>query len=209
MKTDDLISKLSAELKPIQTIENPYIRFIKWLLASAFIVASGIALMGVREDWRIVFNSPALLAQNIIIFLNVIGSATAALVLSVPGNEKKTSTRLIILFPILMWTLLLVIEIFFTPNFHPGNGFHCIADILLFGALPTLFLFYLVQRGAALKRGYAGLFILMSSAAMGAWAIQFTCHNDHPAHIFLWHYLPTLLLGLIGVKLGKRFIKRI
>lgn len=209
MKTDDLISKLSAEIVPVRTIENFYRRFLKWLLSAFLCVSAGIALLGLREDWQTIFNNPILLAQNILILLGVIFSAATALLLCVPGSEKKLATKLLISAPLLLWASLLVFGNVQSAQFQPGLGINCIIDICVLGLIPGIFLFVLVQRGAALMRGYVGFLALFASAGLGAWALQFTCHNDEPAHILLWHFLPVLLLGLLGMKLGKLLLKKI
>ncbi len=209
MREIDLIEKLSSELRPVQPVESVARRLFTWLGISIFCVAAGISLSGLREEWQVVFQTPALLLQNIAILLGIITSAAAALLLSVPGNEKAKATKFLVAIPVVIWILILIFGITEKREFHPGMGVNCATDVFLFGILPGLLLFFLVRKGAALLRGYAGFLVLLASAGMGAWALQFTCHNDDPAHILLWHFVPMVILGSVGILVGRKFIRRI
>ncbi len=209
MREIDLIEKLSSELRPVQPVESVAKRLLKWLGISILCISAGISLSGLREDWQLVFRSPVLLFQNVAILLGIITSAAAALLLSVPGNEKTKATKFLVIVPVVIWVLILMFGIFEEREFHPGMGVSCATDIFLFGILPGLLLFFLVRKGAALLRGYAGFLVLLASAGTGAWALQFTCHNDEPAHILLWHFFPMVVLSTLGILVGRKFLRRI
>lgn len=209
MKTDELISKLSADHKEVQPVESLLKRYIKWLFISALCISSSMAIIGIREDWRVLFENPVLLVETFFILLAALLSSAAALVLSVPGREKSKRLKLFVLSPLFLWGTLIVYSLTKSESFYIDSGYICMADISFIGILPGLCLFYLIKKGATLSRGYAGFFAVLASAGIGAWALQFTCHIDDPVHLFVWHFLPTFLLGVLGIKIGFVVLKKI
>lgn len=208
MKTENLIDQLSRDFRPVKPIESALKRFVKWLFIATVCVITGISLLGLREDWKVVFQNPTLLLQNILILLGVLVSSATAIVLSVPGNERKLIVKTLAGIPFLIWTLLLILGNY-NSSFEPGHGLSCVTEICIMGAAPGIFLFLFVRKGAVLLRGYVGWLVLLASAGLGAWAVQFTCHNDDPAHILFWHFLPILLLAFLGRSIGIAFLKRV
>lgn len=206
--TEQLIQDLSSGLAPVTPLESPVKRVFRWLGVIVLCLFAGFFLTGVREDWRVVFSSPILIAQNVLILLGILSSSVAAILLSVPGNERRKSTGVIVLIPFLAWGVLVLIGAMVAPEFSPGIGISCMADISVFAILPASFLFYFLRKGSVLRIQSAGFYALLAAAGVGAWALQFTCHNDELAHLLLWHFLPVLVLGFLGSRLAQFFMKR-
>lgn len=209
MKENDFIEKLSSELKPVEKLESVSVRFFQWMTVAILCLGAGLSLVGVREDWDVVFRNPLLLAQNISILLGVVSSSVAALALSVPGKASRKTAAMLVALPFSIWVFVLILSFAITPNFSPRIGIGCMTDISVLGLIPALLLFYFVKKGATLFRGFMGFLVLLSAAGLGAWAVQFTCHNDDPAHIIIWHFIPVLVLGGLGLWIGNRIFRRI
>ncbi|MBU6296725.1 MAG: DUF1109 family protein, partial [Alphaproteobacteria bacterium] len=50
MRTDDLIQRLAADVKPVQCLRPPVFRLGRWLLLSVPWVAAVVYVMGLRPD---------------------------------------------------------------------------------------------------------------------------------------------------------------
>jgi len=206
MKNEEFIQKLSQEPRK-NKIESSRKRFFKWFLSLIFCFLAGFSFLGIREEWRIVFKDPQLLMQNILLILIVISASFSALVLSSPGSERKKSLKFFVLTPVFLWGVLLLFSFHQSPI--AGNGYGCLQDILLFSTIPAILLFLVVKKGATILRSFSGFLILIASTSAGAWALQFTCHNDGFAHLLVWHFIPVATLGALGSFLGKKILRKI
>jgi hypothetical protein len=88
-----------------------------------------------------------------------------------------------------------------------NHTIECTLAIALVSALPGILLFALVRRGASVKPGLAGSYIVMASASFGALTLRLAESNDSLAHLLCWHYLPVVVVFFIGAELGKRLFK--
>ncbi|MEZ4815550.1 MAG: NrsF family protein [Bdellovibrionota bacterium] len=209
MKTDDLISKLSSEHKRVEVLPPFWKRYLRWSLISVLCVFTGVSLVGIREDWVELFKSTSMLLQNLAILLGALLASALALLLSVPGSEKNKLLRYLVPLPFVLWAIVLLVRGLEAPSFYPGIAMGCAAEIFSLGFIPGILLLVIVRRGATLHRGKASFFVFMAAAALGAFGAQFSCHNDDPFHLLFWHFMPVLIIGILGVALAKKLLKKV
>jgi len=65
----------------------------------------------------------------------------------------------------------------------------------------------MLRKAAPLNLEKTGMLSVLSVGALGAFGTQFICTIDSPLHFLLWHFIPVLIIGLLGVFLGKLFLK--
>lgn len=212
MTENDFINKLTSEHTEVKKAPSIAARFLKWMIICIFSLSVGVASLGLREDWQILFNSPVLLVQNLFILFSFIMTGFVAIKLSSPGALKHGSDKKLIYAVIAIWSLILITlgllngaEI---SNFKK-IGLSCIRDIVVIGLIPGVALFFFILQGIVLKRSIAGFMAMLSAFALGTYGVQFTCHNDDAIHIFIWHFLPLISLSALGILIGRRFIKKI
>lgn len=212
METKNLIQKLSNDHKKVKPVESVPVQFLKWILISILCLLAGIGTLGLREDWQFLFKTPLLLLQNILLLISFISVGFCALNLARPGRLTIKIITLSLLTPIIMWGAVLLIMIL-TDSYQPQKAFKisfgCIKDILIIGMLPGAALFFFISRGVILKRFLSGLMSTLAFLMIGAWAVQFTCHNDDPLHIVIWHFLPIIVLALIGASIYLSLSKKL
>ncbi len=208
MKTDDLIAKLSAEHAATKPIASFWERYLKWTIISLLCVFTGVSLIGLREDVGLVSKDPSFIIQNIVILLGALLCSALALILSVPGSEKKRIVRYLAAIPFLLWLFLLLWPAQ-EKGFYPGIGMGCAGEVFSLGIIPGILLLMIIRRGATLERSYSSFFAFMGAAALGAFGVQFSCHSSNVAHLFVWHFLPVILLGILGIALAKKILKKI
>jgi hypothetical protein len=212
MSENDFINKLASEHSKVERSPSTGSRFFKWLLICLFSLSIGISTLGLREDWTTLFNSPILLIQNLFIFISFIMSGLVAIKLSTPGAIKGKRGKTFIYLVISIWSLILICLGLFNgaeiSNFTKV-GFSCIKDIIIIGIIPGMALFFFILQGVLLKRSLASFLAMLSAFGLGAFGVQFTCHNDDPIHIFMWHFLPLILLSFLGMLIGKKVVKKL
>lgn len=213
MSKDSFLDDLVEDHKEVKSAESISLRFLRWILISALCIAAGVFSLGLREDWSALFTQPIYLVQNLLIMVMSLVTGFIAIRLSVPGNLKKKSLKKALSIPMISWLLLLGLIVLLS-GYSPEKAFKislfsCSRDIIVIGALPGISLFFLILQGTTLNRSAAGYLSMIAAFGMGAWAVQFTCHNDDPIHILLWHFLPVTLMGLIGIKLAKKFLPKV
>ena len=213
MKTDDFIKQLSSDVKPVKRLASPGKRFFIWFLASFFSISLGISLMGIRSDFSQALINPRFVLETLAILAIAILAAAGAFMMSVPGMGSRPIIRWLLIIPSIAWLLSLVFRLYTIYSqansfaFIFDYGFGCIRDIFLLGILPGSFLFFMLKAAAPLRLSWTGALATLSAAAIAAVGVQFTCSVDSPVHIFLWHVLPVIVIGVTGIALGKYLLR--
>lgn len=210
MKTSDLISQLTKELKPVQTVRFGLLDLLKVFGVGLFCVFSAIAALGVRLDFHEQVISLNFVLSNLWLLLLAALSASAAFSLSIPSSQR----RAVFVLPTITVALVLVSTAysFLTysdPLLYLGHGFSCGLKIFIISILPAGLLFYLVRRAAALRRDLVGVLILLSGASFGLLGVQLTCGESTPLHLIFWHLLPAALIAVAGIWIAKKILPRI
>lgn len=208
MKTSDLISKLSADVPPIKRLPRPGARFIRWFAAMVFCFAVSLALKGVREDLLERLREPLFFASLLTVLAASLVSALAAFLLSVPGEERRW-TRFVPLIALWLWGVVILLQAITGASLMGGIGWGCARDVILLGALPGALLFWMVRSAAPLKLDWTGAFVMLTLGALGAFGAQLGCHDDALFHVLVWHFLPVIGVGIIGIFIGRRFLRKV
>lgn len=212
MSDKNLIDQLVSEHKEIKSAPSVLSRYILWVVVSALCLAAGVSMLGIREDWASIFTSPLLLLQNIIILVGILLAGFIAVKLSIPGDMPKQQPRKFLISFAVVWALILF---FIGLINHAGFeqffkfGFGCILDIIVIGIIPGVALLIFISQGVVLERRLAGVLGMSAAFGVGAYGVQFTCHSDDAIHIFLWHFIPVIILAWCGTLIGKKFINKL
>lgn len=206
MNTERLIEKIIADNTPVRQTPAPTTSLVLWIMTATLSVGAGVALMGVRENIHLIWSEGRNVVQLVLTFFMAVVSAASAIYLSIPGGEKRHLSWLPFV-SMALWVFVLAVSLFLDGEGQPHTGFSCVANIVLLGVLPGVALFAVIRRGFTLDSGRTGLIMLLGIAASGVTGIQFLCSDDHPLHAILWHFLPVVGLGILGVYIGRRFIK--
>lgn len=208
----DLIGSLAQQgANPKQINIKRY--YLIWsFFASLFFLAT-LLIFGIRSDLPYLFKSKQFILESIVVLWLVISTGVWAINLSVPGREKKYSF-LITFVPFVIWNCILLFAYFSeyssTPlvsHLRSSFGKMCFTSLFLIGLPPSLVLFFIVRKNNPVLLGKVGLLVFLSGMGLGGLMMQFHCGNSDPLHIFTSHVLPIIIVALIGLKLGKRFLR--
>lgn len=213
METDKLIKDLTNEVEPVKRIGGTFSRLASWFLASILCVGAGVALFGLRPDANIAASTTLFYIEAAILIMLAVLSAAGAFILSVPATEKSSLQKCFPLIPLTLWagTILYAVISEYEESgiraLNPGHGMVCLGEMFLFGALPGLFIFLMVKKAAPTKLGWTGFLATLAALAMAALTLQFTCSASSSTHIMVWHVAPVIVIGCIGIWLGKRVLR--
>jgi hypothetical protein len=89
----------------------------------------------------------------------------------------------------------------------PEHSYQCTLCITLVSIPPAVWTLLVMRRYACTHFRAAGGIALMSAFSIGALWLRLHEVNDSIVHVLQWHYLPMLMVGLLGLCLGKRLLK--
>lgn len=213
METNHFIKSLSTGLKPVRRLPSPYVRFSYWLLASILATAVLLFFRGVRSDLVQALSDPEFLIQSLLLVLMTVMAAISAFIMSVPG-EKQSKHRWYLAG--ILGSLLAMILIFSAWKSYnsgnmrawfPGSGLSCLVSISILSAFPGILLFAMLRRAAPLRLSVSGSSAFLAVTALASLASNINCDSNIPAHILVWHFIPVLVMALIGARLGKWFLR--
>lgn len=207
MRTEELISTLVADLAPVRRLRNAGARTLLW--ASLALVCGGLGtfLLGVRPDLQVRLVDSTYLAEGVALLVLFASSARCAFALTVPGIKMGALKRHLPLLALAAWILLVAARTS-SVGFSLSPGLRCAWRMLALGLAPAAAAFFMLRKAAPRKRGWTGLFALLSAAAVGSLGTQIICIRDAPGHILAWHVAPLVVTALLGIAAGALLLRR-
>lgn len=207
------IDKLTEDLKPVERLPGVWFQVVQLMVALGLCAGAGLSFIGLRHDIsaRLSSDMEMFLLENVLMAIAGISAALAAFRLSVPTLRVGISTAVLVVLPVVVWGGLIAVsamEITPTAIYHElTHGPHCFVDVLVIGVLPGIFLFFMLRRAAPVHFGLVGFLGVLAVASFGAIASRYMCSMEDMTHLFVWHFLPVLLIGFVGIALGRFCLK--
>lgn len=199
---DDLIKKLTGDLKPVTPIAPPWQRAVIFATLGLTLTFSSAVLIGMREDLGSSLQRSTFLLEIGVLLMAGILSAVAAVRLAVPDTRLRLPVKLPLALAHLGWFWLLAKTVAGFDMAHDhGNG-QCAIDLTLMMILPLAAATGGIMRGAPVFRGMAGYAMSLSMVSFAAAAMRLLCPNDEAGHLLLWHFLPAVGLAALGIAIG-------
>ena len=208
--TDDLIARLSADLKPVRRTAMQRLLIGALLVSGVVAVLAMLMLLGMRPDMEVATTTMAYWTKfGYTLALALLGLA-ATLVLARPEGR----TRWPWLAGLGLLAALLVLSIAqlaraddMMPLIMGSSILRALTYIPIF-ALPVLLAALLaLRRMAPASPTLAGFAAGIMSGATGAWIYSFACDETGMMFLALWYTLGIVIVGGIGAILG-RFLLR-
>ncbi len=213
MKTDDLISQLAKDLKPVRSPENSFIFAIKWSFVSFILIAILIEFIKPRLD---LFNG----RQELDIVLQVLsfsGLLFVSLFLiswrSSPGRPRQDIYSWI---PVLILCIGLLVNLIYvfglsTEAMSIGMdvlGSSCAFVAMAVGAVTGTIFTLKARQGASTSPLKSGAIVGLAALGAGGLAITLHCGDSNGMHILLWHFLvPSIAMAIFGLVIGKKILR--
>jgi hypothetical protein len=213
MKTDDLISQLAGELKPVHRPENAFVFALKWTVAAFLIIAAVIGLIKARADlWDTLQAGGSLL--EMLTFAALLFSALLLVSwTSSPGRESKKIYSYALLGIFGICTLLNVVGIFgLSPEAMSQGvdvlGSACTAVAMAVGLSAGAMFAYKARQGASTSPLKMGAIIGLAALGAGGVAITLHCGSTNGMHILMWHFMvPLAAMLAVGLVVGNKILR--
>lgn len=208
--TDELIARLSEDLKPVRPMAMQRLLVGALLLSGMVAVLAMLMLLGMRPDMEAASATMIYWTKfGYTLALAALGLA-ATLVLARPDGR----TRWPWLTGVGLLALLLVFAIIqlaraddMMPMIMGSSILRSLTYIPVF-SLPVLLAALLaLRRMAPTRPALAGLAAGIMAGSTGAWIYAFACTETGMMFVALWYTLPIVLVGVAGAILG-RFLLR-
>jgi hypothetical protein len=210
MKTDDLIADLASRAAPVRPLPAPGLRALGWLALAIASAGGGVLVFGARPHLDVLLTNHDFLLTAGLAFAAAGLSATAALVLAVPGAERSPLVRGLPVAVLGMWTLTAAMMVLEQSHGLSGvsHWYICAIRVAAIGLVPGIVLAAMLRRALPLRVEWAGMLAIAGAAAAGALAIQFICPIGDAGHALVGHLGPVLALAVIGAATAERLLGR-
>ncbi|WP_027547345.1 NrsF family protein [Bradyrhizobium sp. WSM2254] len=212
MKTDELITALSAGVEPVNR------RLVNRSVGIALVVGMAVAIgltffaFGVRTD----LTAPRPLIFLLLKFAFAIGTAGAASVylarLARPGGERKVSPGLAAL-PFVAILVLAGVSLGQAPSSHwdrmvmGDQWLECLISIPIIAVVPFAVVIWAVRQAAPTNLVRTGAFSGLVAGGVSAMAYALHCTDDSLPFVALWYGGTIVLCTLAGALLGPRLLR--
>jgi hypothetical protein len=207
MRTDELIVELVRDASRVQRLDAAWLRAARWMVVAVAALVAGVAILGPRSDWQTVLSNGRYLATWLVTLGIVLLSASAALVLSVPGAERSPLQRWLAVTVVVAWFVLLASAVADAGALVSELGADaqpaCAFQVVGLALLPGAWLFVMIRRAAPLSLAWSGGLAALASLALGALGAQVHCPIDAAGHLLVWHFAPVVVLGAAGAVAGR------
>jgi hypothetical protein len=212
MKTDDLITMLSAN---VEAVDPRHFRRVFVLAVTAgAIIAIGVTLLtlGSRADFR----SPAALGFVCTKLLFAVAVSTLALIclarLARPGGALPMPITLIAL-PFAGIAGLAAISLSVAPAAHrhtmllDGEWLECLLSIPILAIVPFVLVVWALRQAAPTHLRSTGAFAGLVAGGLSATGYALHCVGDSLPFVALWYSGTIVLCTLLGAALGPRLLR--
>jgi len=208
-KIDNLVARLAQEATPVKLAPHPFMLSLQWLGGGATYLALALAFSGLRPDLPERLHQPWFFAEIVSLAGLFVVTSMSAAVLAFPDAHQK---RVLALAPFGMFALFLTIVFFawradIPPAPFPVHSIECTLSITLMGLCPATMVLYSIRKYACTHYRFAGSIALLCAFSLGALWLRLHEMNNAVMHVIEWHYLPMLIIQIVGVWLGKWLLK--
>jgi len=207
MKTEDMIGRLAAELRPVRRLAPPLRRAVAWIGFAALVIAACVMLFGPRHDLMERLSRPQEAAQLAFALATGLLAAIAAFQLSVPDRSARWA-----LLPLpaaagwigsLGWGCLAELARQGSRALQLDTSWGCFGFIVLTGVPLSLSLMWMLRHAGPIRPVPVAVLGGLAGAAIAAGGLSLFHHLDAAAMVLAWHGGATLLVVLGFLGLGR------
>lgn len=207
--TDELIKALAEDATPVKPAPHPFAQCAKWLAGGAVYLVLSVMYLGLRPDVMARLHSPLFAAELALLGAIIVATLLSAALLSFPDMHQKRAAAFAPLFALVLF----VLAIFMAwradnpPMPLPEHNVECFLCIASLSLLPAAWMLFSMRKFASTHPYLAGGIALLCAFSIGALALRLSEQTDSMTHIVQWHYLPMIGIGMLGLWLGRVFLK--
>ncbi|TCR66424.1 DUF1109 domain-containing protein [Bosea sp. BK604] len=212
MQTEDLISLMSADNRPVDT---GWLRRATWLCAlAALSITAGLVLvtLGARHDLASAWMTPPVLAKALL------GASVATIALALfqsslrPGLKPARRLPLVAI-PVLLVAVWALLTLALAPPeqwsaLTFGRYWRaCLIAVPFYALLPLVLLLLLARRGAPVDGTLTGACAGLASAGLATVAYSLHCPDDTVPFLATWYTIAIAFVAGLGALVLPRFLR--
>lgn len=210
--TDDLIARLSADLKPVRPMAMQRLLIGATLLSTIVAIAAMLMWLGMRADMPVAVWTMSFWTKFGYTLIIAALGGVATLILARPDGRTTWPWRA----AIALLAALLVVAVIQLMRAEPdemmplivgGTSLVCPWRIVVLGLPMLLAAIVALRRMAPANPTLAGFAAGIMAGGIGAWVYSFACAENGMMFLALFYSLGIVMVGAIGAVLG-RFLLR-
>jgi len=213
MTTNDVVSALVRDLRPVVPLRAPTVRAWYWGFLAAVTGGIAVAVFGLRADLAATASTLSFRVQAALLVLATTMASGSALAFAIPGEHLSSIRRAAPIAAALAWGAWLLAELAAAAGSSStawalDSGWGCVAKAMTIAAVPGAALMLMVGRGASVDPRRAVAYAALAAAGVGALGVEFTCPNPEVIHQLVWHFGPLAVLPLVAAPVGAPMFAR-
>ena len=213
MNNQDFVKKL-AKNGAKKTIFSP----LKGGFAGSILVAiylfALLGFFGLRSDFATKIIDKQFQFELIITLFTSFSSIYCLNYLRFPDLGEKTLIKLLPFFGFIPFaTLILYQYLGYNHDLNHINcdvpGFYCASSIIFFALPIAAILFFTLYRGTTLNKSLCGVIIGIASGTISYLFLRLIHATEDMPHLFIWHFLPIMVLITLFIFLANKIIKKL
>lgn len=211
MRSEDLITALSAGLRPVRPLPRPLLLAGLWTLLAVGVIAGGVAGFGLRADIGQRLADGLEVRQLAAAGATGMLAAFAAFQLSLADRDRRW-----VLLPLpaaaawvatLGWGGLQDFLRYGEDGLAIVVSWSCLGFIIGFGVLMTLLVLWLTRHAAFIRPGSVATLGGLSAAAFASIGLTLTHHLESAAMVLIWHGIACATVTAIASMAGPRMLR--
>jgi hypothetical protein len=204
----DLIASIVDDNAPITPV-NPLKRFGIWVFVCVVLFAAFL-MVSLRADFESMMGEPLFFVELLLALAVGLLAALAAQWLSVPDAYQKRWAIWLPFIPLSMLCFLIAYQFFIKPlhiAYDDTHGRQCMMSFIGAAAIPAVLLFFFLHLAATTRSWLTSIMAVVAVGAFGYVFVRLICPMEDLGHLLLWHYLPVVLVGVVGAIIGHKVLR--
>lgn len=199
---DQLIKDLKNDLVPVSPLLPIWKNALYWLVTALVIFPIDILVLGLRRDLSDALMSTNFLIQQFLLLATMLVSGFSCLLLIRPGRSFRWPVRLSWL-GLSLWSVVVLLTLAqqilnFSDLQDHHLGFSCSGEVFGLSAATCMLFLLLTKQGASTHKRLTAMSLLIACASFATFTMQFTCSDSTGTHTFVWHFIPTIAIIILG-----------
>lgn len=212
MRTDQLITLLAADLKPVDPTRISRTMIIAVAIGMAAAFGGMLLIFGLRSEMLDARNLRFLSIKLLFALAVVVAGSVFLARLARPGAQSRNYLILIFMpFAAITGAAVVALGSAHLPSWTGviigRDSLTCLPAIPLLAVLPFAVLIWALRTGAPTDGTHAGEIAGFVAGGLGALACAFPCADESLPAIALWYGLPIGICAAVGAKLGPSLLR--
>lgn len=195
---NDVVANLTEDLSEIKPLRHPILRMLPWVLVSVLYISACIYIIGIRYDMEDKLVQISYISEIVLCLMLALAAAVSSAYLSVPDHYGKKILPYLPIIGFAVFCFYYAYSMFSGTFYMPALEWHyCMEDGLLMVGVPVIMMIIIMRKGATTRPTLLATNNIIATGLLGWAGLRVTCSADDLGHLFMYHFVPFLVLGII------------